>query len=61
MASSDFWRDIANEFRNVPEAFSLTAIWSNSEKTGTGKWKLAGSKAAKYSFGALAPRGTQRL
>jgi hypothetical protein len=61
MAFSDFWRDIAIQFRTIPEAFTLSAAWANFDNVGPGKWGLQGSKAAKYSFEALATRAGKEI
>jgi hypothetical protein len=61
MASPDFWREIANQFRNIPEATTLTAEWADLADTGVGIWFLTGSNTARYSFEALAKRAAREI
>ena len=59
MASSDLWRELAIQFRNLPEAGILRADWQYSVGSGVpGEWRLTGgaSISAERQFEALARR-----
>jgi len=61
MASSDFWRDIADKFRNIPEGSTLTVEWNNPRHLESGEWSVAGSTTAILSFEALARRVAREI
>jgi DNA-binding CsgD family transcriptional regulator len=57
MASSDFWRELAKEFRAIPSGWALAAFWEciiGDDPVGT--WKITGTVASIRGFESLARR-----
>ena len=61
MASSESWKDLAEKFRAIPEAWTLTAEWNDPYYNGIGEWSINGSRTAKYKFEALATRAGREI
>jgi hypothetical protein len=62
MASSDFWQDLAEQFRSINNAWSIRADWDNTAgEMGFGYWVLTGETAGILNFKALAARGAREI
>lgn len=61
MASSDFWRDLALQFRKIPNSFALMATLNVDVETGRTHWTLAGEPTSMDEFNALAARGAREV
>lgn len=56
MASSDFWRGLAAEFREIPKGYTLVALLEFISDKGKTCWRVAGISDSIYNFEALARR-----
>ena len=62
MASSDFWRDLAEQFRSIDNAWSIRADWHNiAGELEFGHWHLTGETAGIFNFKAIAARGATEI
>ena len=62
MASSDFWQELAEQFRSINNAWSIRADWDNTAgEMGFGYWVLTGETAGILNFKALAARGAREI
>jgi ribosome-binding protein aMBF1 (putative translation factor) len=62
MASSEFWRNLAEQFRSLPYAEYLSAEWQFVVGSKARTWRLVGEDYGLHSrFAALAVRGASEL
>ena len=62
MADSDFWRDLAVQFGEIPTPWTLRADRDYIISTGgAGRWNLLGSPNSVAQFEALARRGASKI
>lgn len=61
MASSDFWRDLAERFRMIPNSWAMMAMLNlNPERNGL-RWELAGQRDSLDEFRTLAMRAGKEV
>ena len=61
MTSSDFWRDLANEFRGIRYGNVLTAFLEFKADKGKLCWRIAGEDDEVFRFEALARRAARGI
>jgi len=62
MADSEFWRNLAEQFRTLPGAGTLRADWTYQIRSGApSEWRFSGDASLCIQFQALARRGAAAL